>query len=84
LLSASGEEFPMSKTIRNQTLNDQLRSLADNTEPTMSMKSETPSLADEAIRERAYERYLQRGGSDGYAEGDWYEAEQELKASGRD
>lgn len=43
-----------------------------------SMSSE-PS--EEAIRLRAYQRYLARGGDHGMAFEDWLEAEQELKNS---
>jgi hypothetical protein len=41
-----------------------------------------PSAArpsDEEIRERAYQRYLQRGGGHGMDFDDWLEAERELK-----
>lgn len=38
---------------------------------------------DEEIRERAYRRYLSRGGTDGLADEDWFEAERELTRSRR-
>jgi len=49
------------------------------------MSSEPPAispsrqLADDEIRARAYQRYLERGGSDGQDFDDWIEAEQELR-----
>jgi hypothetical protein len=36
---------------------------------------------DEAIRVRAYERYLQRQGRPGSAENDWLEAEREVRGA---
>jgi DUF2934 family protein len=45
-----------------------------------SMSSE-PS--EEAIRLRAYQRYLDRGGHDGKDFDDWLHAEQELKKGGK-
>jgi len=38
----------------------------------------TPRLDDEAIRQRAYERFRERGGEDGHDLDDWLEAEREL------
>jgi hypothetical protein len=40
------------------------------------------SLKD--IAARAYELYLQRGASDGFDRDDWFRAEHELKARGKD
>ena len=37
-----------------------------------------PSIDD--IRRRAYERYMERGGKDGWHFDDWIEAEKELKS----
>lgn len=36
--------------------------------------------AREDIERRAYQLYLARGGADGYAVEDWFQAEQELQA----
>lgn len=41
-------------------------------------------LSRKDIAVRAYEMYLQRGGSDGFDRDDWFRAEQELKARGKD
>lgn len=41
-------------------------------------------LPHQEIAARAYELYLDRGGSDGLDRDDWFRAEQELKARGRD
>lgn len=38
------------------------------------------SPSEEDIRERAYQRYLQRGGGHGLDFDDWLEAERELKS----
>jgi len=37
------------------------------------------SIPEQAIRERAYQIYVQRGSKGGHAEGDWLTAEAELK-----
>lgn len=39
-----------------------------------------PHPTEEQIRRRAYELYLQRGLSGGSPEGDWLQAEQELRS----
>jgi hypothetical protein len=52
------------------------RTSADERSGSMSMAS-APS--DEDIRMRAYQRYLERGGSHGMEFEDWLEAERELK-----
>lgn len=39
-----------------------------------------PHPTEEQIRRRAYELYLQRGLSGGNSEGDWLQAEQELRS----
>ena len=39
----------------------------------------TSSVDQTQIEQRAYERYLQRGGSDGHDVEDWLQAEQELR-----
>ena len=38
------------------------------------------ALADSAVQTRAYELYELRGRTDGRAEQDWYQAENDLKA----
>ena len=58
---------------------------ADDTTRADSMASEPPAIspsrlvADEDIRARAYQRYLERGGVHGQDLDDWIEAEQELR-----
>jgi|SRR4051812_6256217 len=58
---------------------------ADDATRADSMSSEPPELSpsraqsDEDIRARAYQRYLERGGSHGQDFEDWIEAEQELR-----
>jgi Protein of unknown function (DUF2934) len=37
------------------------------------------SISEGHIRERAYEIYIERGGADGRALGDWLQAESELE-----
>jgi len=51
------------------------RSMATAPEPTATATAPT----EEAIRNRAYLRYLERGGNDGDAFDDWLYAERELK-----
>jgi hypothetical protein len=55
-------------------------------EPTraVSMASEPPELStsapdEEQVRNRAYQRFLDRGGNHGYDVNDWIEAEDELR-----
>jgi hypothetical protein len=43
----------------------------------------SPSVPEQAIRERAYELYERRGRQDGLAEEDWIQAELELWAEMR-
>jgi Protein of unknown function (DUF2934) len=44
-----------------------------------STDSNGTSLSDDEIRERAYHRYLERGGHSGSEFDDWVEAERELR-----
>ena len=53
------------------------RSLATGAEPIVTAPEPEPS--EEAIRTRAYRRYLERGGNGGDACDDWLYAERELK-----
>ncbi len=49
--------------------------------PLPSRATETgvyPSVSEEQIRQRAYELYVQRGGTDGLDADDWFRAETEL------
>ncbi len=46
---------------------------------TQSQNSYSRSISEQAIRERAYQIYVQRGSKGGHAEGDWLTAEAELK-----
>ena len=41
-------------------------------------------LSPKEIAARAYEIYLQRGASEGFPRDDWFRAEQELRARGRE
>ena len=41
-------------------------------------------LSPDDISNRAYQLYLERGQADGFANDDWFRAEQELKAQGED
>lgn len=50
------------------------------TKPAEPRQSDASQLED-AIRVRAYERYLQRQGSPGSAENDWLEAEREVRST---
>lgn len=55
---------------------------ADETTTTTTMTtpaSASATISDEEIRERAYRRYLERGGGHGMDFDDWLEAERELK-----
>ena len=58
---------------------------ADDSTRADSMASEPPAISpsrpigDEDIRARAYQRYLERGGTHGQDLDDWIEAEQELR-----
>jgi len=58
--------------------NDRLRS--DSHEPLTVMLPISPPdpMLEHAIRLRAYEHYLQRGMTDGYAIDDWLKAEAEI------
>jgi hypothetical protein len=53
--------------------------------PTLVKKSapagnSSPASLDEAIRQRAYELYKERGSTPGHENEDWFRAEQEVKA----
>jgi hypothetical protein len=58
---------------------------ADDSTRADSMASEPPAMSpsrpigDDDIRARAYQRYLERGGTHGQDMDDWIEAEQELR-----
>jgi hypothetical protein len=59
-------------------------------QPSHSAKTESlivgdakTNRADSAVRSRAYELFVLRGKTDGRAEQDWYQAEADLKASGK-
>ena len=45
---------------------------------TESISDIRESIAEEDIRKRAYEIFLERGGLPGHPQADWYKAEQEL------
>ncbi|HZR23182.1 MAG TPA: DUF2934 domain-containing protein [Vicinamibacterales bacterium] len=56
------------------TTDDRAETLAD-----AAIGSTEPQVTEEDIRERAYHRYLQRGGGHGMDFEDWLEAERELR-----
>lgn len=60
--------------IRSQTAHSPL--------PKSLILDEAP-FVDSAVQNRAYELYELRGRIDGRAEHDWYQAESDLKASGK-
>lgn len=61
------------------TLDNALPDKAKSQGPTRG-PSESASVPEHSIRERAYYIYRQRGARDGHADGDWFTAEAELKA----
>jgi hypothetical protein len=46
--------------------------------PSEDSRPVTPMLDPERVAEKAYERYMSRGGADGQDLDDWYVAEREL------
>ena len=64
------------KNSRTKTTTESSEKASDTPRPP-AMTSVDPS--EEAIRERAYQRYLQRGGGHGMDFDDWLEAERELR-----
>jgi hypothetical protein len=42
-------------------------------------RDDAPRLDEDRIRQRAYERYRERGSEDGHDVDDWLEAERELR-----
>lgn len=77
----TAESVPMVEAVRPKTK----RSKAGTSEPAEianDARNDTPAAgapSDDDIRERAYHRYLQRGGGHGLDFEDWVEAERELK-----
>jgi hypothetical protein len=75
------------KTTANR--NKQIITMPEAGAPTLVKKSapsgnSSPASLDEAIRERAFELYTERGCTPGHEHEDWLRAEQEVKAhSGR-
>jgi hypothetical protein len=54
---------------------------ATNIIPKMAAKAEAaPTISQDAIAQRAYEKFCGRGYQHGFHEQDWFAAEQELKA----
>jgi hypothetical protein len=49
---------------------------AESTAPTPDVVM--TEMIETLVRERAYELYLERGGEEGLAENDWYQAEREV------
>ena len=50
---------------------------------TRSRGDERQQVSEQAIAQRAYEKFLARGGNHGDDQRDWFEAERELKAETR-
>lgn len=48
-----------------------------------SQRTAMPSISEEAIAKRAYQKFVARGNSNGSAEEDWVAAERELIAEAR-
>ena len=46
--------------------------------PELAQRSQSSPVIEEKIRERAYELYLQRGGTGGSPEQDWLQAKSEI------
>jgi len=57
--------------------------IASTTETSEDVLASDMGPSEEEIRERAYHRYLERGGGHGQDFDDWLEAERELKSGGR-
>ena len=77
--SATAESMPMveavrPKTTRSHTSGDNPAEMANDSATAMEA-----SPSEEDIRQRAYHRYLQRGGGHGMDFDDWLEAERELR-----
>ena len=47
--------------------------------PVTSAPADAPAPSEDEIRQRAYERYLERGGGQGSDFEDWLDAEEELR-----
>ncbi|MGO9518631.1 MAG: DUF2934 domain-containing protein [Candidatus Korobacteraceae bacterium] len=46
--------------------------------PDFAQESQSPPVLEEKIRMRAYELYMQRGGTGGSPEQDWFQAQKEV------
>jgi hypothetical protein len=55
----------------------------DTRQPSAPADQKKTTLTEAAIRERAYQRYVERGGGPGRQEEDWREAERELREKTR-
>jgi hypothetical protein len=53
--------------------------MTDTPKQSTTQHSDSLSVSEQCVRERAYEIYRQRGCKGGHAEGDWLTAEAELK-----
>jgi hypothetical protein len=67
--------------MRNISSSDRSRSIqpAELPEAADGQTMRADGYDEEAIRRRAYERYLERKGADGDADADWFAAEQEIR-----
>jgi hypothetical protein len=81
--------MPKAKTPRNGKTTDtptkQVITMPEHGAPTLVKKSapagnSSSASVDEAIRQRAYELYKERGSTPGHENEDWFRAEQEVKA----
>ena len=73
----TAESVPMVEAVRPKTKRS--RSATDAAEIANDSAATAGGPSEDDIRERAYQRYLQRGGGHGMDFEDWLEAERELK-----
>jgi Protein of unknown function (DUF2934) len=79
--TGTAESVPMVEAVRPKTKRSKLGT-NEPAEIAHDAANDSPAAAspsEDDIRERAYQRYLQRGGSHGLDFEDWLEAERELK-----
>lgn len=55
--------------------------LPSSSRPSTQVEPQPRSVSEDAVRNRAYELYLQRGATPGNDVGDWLQAERELRAN---
>jgi len=78
-VSASTPKSPVS-ALRTSSAGESNASRANVPLPSRATDTSVyPSVSEEQVRRRAYELYMQRGGSHGKHVDDWYRAEAELR-----